>query len=142
MYGTKKELEATKIICIIVIVGIFALILIFLYTDGRKGKEALLFTETSVLMEVTAYCPGSCCCGKYADGITASGFPATGTLVAAPPDIPFGTLVSIPGYAGGLPVPVRDRGGSIKGNRLDVLFPDHNLALKWGRKSLKVRFEK
>jgi len=50
-------------------------------------------------------------------------------FVAAPPFIPFGTLLAIDGYAGGLPVPVLDRGGAIKGKRLDVFFNNHNDAL-------------
>ena len=87
---------------------------------------------------VTAYCPCVICCGSYSDGLTASGRPAEGFLVAAPLDIPFGTLLRIPGYAGGYPVPVLDRGGAIKGNRLDVLFPTHIEALRWGRQYLKV----
>ena len=52
--------------------------------------------------------------------------------------LPFGTLVSIPGYRGGRPVPVLDRGAAIKGNRLDVLMPTHEAALRWGRKTLPV----
>jgi 3D (Asp-Asp-Asp) domain-containing protein len=95
---------------------------------------------TTKLMRVTAYCAGSCCCGKYADGITASGKPAKGFLVAAPPDIPFGTLLSIEGYAEGLPVPVYDRGGAIKGDRLDVLCDTHQEALEWGVRNINVVF--
>ena len=92
--------------------------------------------------DVSAYCPCELCCGEWADGITASGMPAEGFLVAAPPLIPFGTLLSIPGYNNGLPVPVLDRGGSIKGNRVDVLFATHYEALNWGRKTLTVKILK
>lgn len=90
------------------------------------------------MMRITAYCPCSRCCGKFADGVTASGKPVTfngGKFVAAPSDIPFGTLVSIPGYG---TVPVEDRGGAIKGNRLDVFFPTHEEALEWGVHHLEV----
>lgn len=89
------------------------------------------------LMDVTAYCPGVCCCQRFADGITASGLPVTvnrGKLVAGDAAMfPLGALVSIPGYDEGRPVPVLDRGGKwIRGHRLDVLFPTHAQAKNWG----------
>ena len=93
-------------------------------------------------MEVTAYCKESCCCGDFADGITASGERAEGFLVAAPPQIPFGTLLLIDGYAGGAVVAVRDRGGAIKGDKLDLLFPSHREALEWGRRIIDVKIMK
>jgi 3D (Asp-Asp-Asp) domain-containing protein len=52
--------------------------------------------------------------------------------------MPFGTLVSVPGYHGGMPVPVLDRGGAIKGERLDVLLPTHAQALAWGKRTVEV----
>ena len=94
----------------------------------------------TVLMNVSAYCPCEKCCGVFADGITASGVPAVGYFVAAPPNYAFGTLMVIPGYAG-RPVPVLDRGGAIKGNKLDIFFPTHQEALIWGRQYLKVELK-
>lgn len=93
--------------------------------------------DQGVLMTVTAYCPCSKCCYPFADGITASGHKIQlgDRLIAAPPEIPFGTLMDIPGYGR---CTVKDRGGSIKGNRLDVLFHSHQEALNWGVKYLKV----
>lgn len=91
---------------------------------------------------VTAYCPCPKCCGRWADGVTASGEPVTangGFFVAAPPALPFGTLVVVPGYADGKAVPVLDRGGRIDGRRLDVFFPTHAEAVAWGRRTLTVR---
>lgn len=92
------------------------------------------------IWQITAYCGGSCCCGEFADGITASGHKIKkgDKFVAAPPDTPFGTLLSIKGYANGLPVPVRDRGGAIKGNRIDVFFDTHKKALAWGVQYFEV----
>ncbi len=90
---------------------------------------------------VSAYCPCEKCCGVYADGITASGHKIkTGDkFVAAPPEYPFGTMMDIPGYG---KVPVLDRGGAIKGNKLDVFFSTHQEALNWGRRYLKVKIVK
>ena len=97
------------------------------------------FTE----MIITAYCPCEKCCGIYSDGVTASGHKIRpgDCFVAAPPWIPFGARLSIPGYAGGLLVEVLDRGGAIVGNRLDVFFggeDGHEKALAWGVKELLV----
>jgi 3D (Asp-Asp-Asp) domain-containing protein len=92
-------------------------------------------------MVVTAYCPCTECCGPDAHGVTASGRPVTangGKFVAADRSIPFGTMLVIPGYNGGRPVEVLDRGGAIKGNRLDVYFPTHGEARQWGVQRLTV----
>lgn len=93
-------------------------------------------------MLVTAYSPDERSCGIHADGITASGYSVWTNgmkLVAADTRLlPFGSIVSIPGYHGGKPVPVLDRGGKIKGHRLDVLYPTHEIALEWGAQRLEV----
>ena len=96
----------------------------------------------NALWRVTAYCPCEVCCGKFADGITASGRPVTAygsRFVAAPPEIGFGTMLIVPGYADDQPVPVLDRGGAITGRRLDVFFPTHAEARDWGVRWLRVR---
>ena len=96
----------------------------------------------TITMRVTAYSPGPKSCGLSADGITASGYSVWTNgmkLVAADTDLlPFGSVVTIPGYDGGQPVPVLDRGGAIKGRRLDVLYPTHQRALQWGVKEIEV----
>jgi 3D (Asp-Asp-Asp) domain-containing protein len=94
-----------------------------------------------VYMNVTAYCPCPKCCGKNAKGLTASGKPISfdgGHFVAAPSQYAFGTQLIIPGYNGGQPVQVLDRGGAIKGNHLDVFFPTHEQAKAWGRQHVGV----
>lgn len=105
--------------------------------DGDKAPSVIVRR-----MEVTAYCPCARCCGDYADGVTASGLPVThndGRFVAADTDLlPIGTLLRVPGYAGDDPVPVLDRGGAIRGERLDVFFADHEQARQWGRRTLRV----
>jgi len=92
-------------------------------------------------MRVTAYCPCERCCGSWADGITASGTKADHPLVAAPKSFAFGTRLRIPGYNDGDWVTVEDRGGAIKGDRLDVFFPTHGEALEWGVQWLDVEVE-
>ena len=112
----------------------------------------------SRMVEVTGYCNCQKCCswkrswlgfgppvvskgvekGKPKRvGMTASGTQARhGTIAADTTVLPFGTVIEIPGYGYGR---VEDRGGAIKGNRLDLWFPSHQAALQWGRKKLQVR---
>ena len=105
-------------------------------TFSSPSSVVVGVVPSATIYRVSAYCPGPCCCGKWADGITASGKPAVGLIVAAPSEIPFGTALIIPGYG---VAAVQDRGGVITGDRLDVLFPTHQEALEWGVQELKVR---
>jgi 3D (Asp-Asp-Asp) domain-containing protein len=93
-------------------------------------------------MLVTAYCPCEKCCRGSSDGITACGksiYTNQSRFVAADARLlGFGTRLSIPGYHGGAPVSVLDRGGKIKGHRIDVFFPSHQQAQKWGARWLDV----
>lgn len=105
--------------------------------DGRPIRP-----KKTIVMTVTAYSPDERSCGDSADGYTASGYSVWTNgmkLVAADADLlPFGALVSVPGYDGGTVVPVLDRGGAIKGKRLDVLYPTHERARQWGVQKLEV----
>ena len=101
--------------------------------------------EVFTKWKVTAYCSKNCCCGDFANGVTANGHSIQpgDKFVAAPKRFPFGTMLMIPGYG---TVPVLDRGGAIKGNKIDVYFGDtgtkgdtnyvsgHQRALNWGVK--------
>jgi 3D (Asp-Asp-Asp) domain-containing protein len=95
----------------------------------------------TVQMRVTAYCPCEKCCGPFADGITANGHKIQpgDVFVAADSRYPFETELIIPGYNGSKPVKVLDRGGAIKGNRIDVFFHKHEQALQWGVQYLEVK---
>jgi 3D (Asp-Asp-Asp) domain-containing protein len=86
---------------------------------------------------VTGYSACVACCGK-SDGITADGTYAPGfkgVLVSAPRDIPFGTKLWVAGV--GL-VEVHDRGGAIKGRRLELFFQKYHDALQWGVQKRQV----
>jgi 3D (Asp-Asp-Asp) domain-containing protein len=104
-------------------------------------STAITHKLRTIRMEVTAYCPCTKCCGENAQGLTASGHDVSynnSRFVAADTDhLPFGTRLVIPGYAGGA-VEVIDRGGAIKGNKLDVFYPTHEEALEWGRQWVDV----
>jgi len=105
--------------------------------NGRPVRPSKVITMT-----VTAYTPDEISCGASADGITSSNhsvFTNSMRLVAADTRIlPLGSMVTVPGYADGSIVPVLDRGGLIKGNRLDVLFSSNTVARKWGVKKLSI----
>ncbi len=115
---------------------------------GRRASSEVTFdsrplrAKRTVMMLVTAYSPDERSCGKWADGFTASGYSVKTNamkLVAADTDLlPFGSVVSVPGYNNGRPVPVLDRGGGIKGLHLDLLFPTHEEARHWGKQRLPV----
>jgi len=107
---------------------------------NKDTKDNIEHSEI-LLMRVTAYCPCSKCCGEYADGITACGhrIRPRDAFVAADEKFAFGSKLIVPGYNEGRLVKVLDRGGSIKGNRLDVFFHTHEEALQWGVKYLEVK---
>jgi len=113
-----------------------------------EGRQPVVMT-----MEITGYCNCGQCCGWHRPwfglgspvisngpnkgkpkevGMTASGARAhPGTVAADTSVLPFGTIVYVEGYGYGR---VEDRGGAIKGNKLDLWFSSHDEALKWGRK--------
>ncbi|MDO5463181.1 MAG: 3D domain-containing protein [bacterium] len=113
---------------------------------------------TYEIIEVTGYCDCGECCGwerswwrlgtpvyNYGAkkgqpkqvGITSTGVQTRhGTAAVDPRRYPYGTVFYVPGYgyAKG-----EDAGGAIKGAHIDLWFPSHEAALKWGRKKLKVK---
>ncbi len=96
----------------------------------------------TVWMTVTAYCSCTKCCGPKARGLTASGRSIAyngGQFVAADTKLfKFGTQIQIPGYAGGQPVEVIDRGSAIKGYHIDLFFASHDQARQWGKRWMAV----
>lgn len=85
---------------------------------------------------LTAYCGAACCCGQYANGLTATGTTATEgrTIAVDPRVIPYGSKVIINGHE----YIAEDCGGAIKGNRIDVYFDSHAAALDFGRQTAEV----
>ena len=105
--------------------------------NGRPIRPARV-----LWMQVTAYSPDARSCGQFADGKTATLHSVEtngGNLVAADTRLlPFGSLLSVDGYADGQVVPVMDRGGAIKGHHIDLLMPTHKKAMHWGDKRMPV----
>lgn len=120
-----------------------------------RGSYTLRFKQV-IKMTALAYCPGtpeSGCpinsegrshCTGSTGAVTSTGKPAaagTGSknnphLIAVDPEvIPLGSMVYIDGYGFAY---AADRGGHIKGNKIDLLMATHEQALSFGRKKLTV----
>ena len=107
--------------------------------DEKEPPEEAWTTVTA-----TAYCPCEKCCGVWAEnrpnGIvyTASGAVAQeGVTIAADWDVyPPGTVLYIEGMG---EYTVQDRGGAIKGLKIDVYFEDHDDALRFGRQEVRIK---
>ncbi len=96
----------------------------------------------TIWMNVSGYSPDEQSCGDSADGLTAtmhSVHTNAMKMVAADTSIlPYGSIVSVPGYDDGSIVPVLDCGSAIKGAKLDLMFPTHEEARQWGRQRILV----
>ena len=106
---------------------------------GKKGKPVYAESHGKSLGKfvITAYCTCRVCCGVYSGGNrTASGTVPTSnrTIAVDTSVIPFKTKVVINGQV----YVAEDRGGAIKGKRIDMFFMTHKEALKWGRRTMEV----
>ena len=108
--------------------------------DGAEDREIETVQQSvGEKYVITAYCACMQCCGKN-DGITASGAQAVeGVTVAMDKSMPFGTKIYIDGIGERI---VQDRGGAIRGNRIDLYFSSHSEALAWGVRYMEVLVEK
>ncbi|MBN2040402.1 MAG: 3D domain-containing protein [Spirochaetes bacterium] len=97
----------------------------FFFTDSSLYEKTADITMTG--LTVTAYCPGPCCNGKWA-GMTATGktmkhyIEKDINIIAVDPElIELGSKI----IYNGKEYTAVDTGKSIKGKRLDILFPTH-----------------
>ena len=105
---------------------------------SSSASESSSSSSSVRVYKVTAYCSCSKCCGSHSNGYTASGTKATaGRTVAAPSNLPYGTKLDINGKT----YVVEDRGGAIKGNRIDIYVNSHSEALAWGVRYLPVEVQ-
>jgi len=82
----------------------------------------------------TPYCNG--CSGTSASGINLRANSDLKLIAVDPNVIPLGTKVWVEGYGYAI---AGDTGGSIKGNKIDVLFQTKGEAYKWGRKKVLIK---
>ncbi len=94
------------------------------------------------VFKATAYCSCEKCCDKDPSdewyGITASGKRARwGTVAVDKRVIKLGSTLRIKGFPNTL-FRAEDVGGAIKGNHIDVWFPSHREALKFGVQKIVI----
>lgn len=85
----------------------------------------------------TANCRG--CSGITSTGINLKKNPNLKVIAVDPSVIKLGTKVYVEGYGYAI---AGDTGGSIRGNKIDIFMPNHSSALKWGRKTVKIKILK
>ena len=87
-------------------------------------------------MVATAYDPCYQCNYPYYGAPSYIGLPLAKGIIAVDPNvIPMGSRLYVEGYGEGI---AADQGGAIKGNRIDLCFATHQLALDFGMKTVKV----
>ncbi len=108
--------------------------LVTAYDAGQKSTGWKYKYGCCLFPPVYAYGPNE---GKPKKvGITSSGVKAKkGTIAADLSRYPYGTRIYVPGYGWG---EVQDTGSVLKGDHIDVFFPDNDDAIAWGRKYLDV----
>lgn len=94
----------------------------------------------ALTMTATAYDATFESCGKHPGdpnyGITYTGLKVRPGIVAVDPKvIPLGTYLYVEGYGEAL---AADKGGAIKGNRIDLYFESPKDVARYGRKTVKV----
>ena len=107
------------------------------YVNGEYISDEKPY-ESLGNFEITYYCPCELCCG-WANMPTASGvMPTEGVTIAADPMFAFDTELIIDGHT----YVVEDRGGAIKGNKIDIFVQSHEYALSLGRHEVEVLIKK
>jgi 3D (Asp-Asp-Asp) domain-containing protein len=90
----------------------------------------------TITLEATAYYPGPEDTWPYTAGYTASGLKAGYGVVAVDPRvIHMKTPIYVEGYGYAI---AADKGGAIKGKKIDLCFDTYEEAVRFGRKNVKV----
>ena len=97
--------------------------------DAPSGKEIYVSSTA-----YTASCNG--CSGVTATGLNLKNNPDAKVIAVDPSIIPLGSKVYVDGYGYAT---AADKGGAIKGNKIDVFFSSTSDAYRWGVKKVKVR---
>ncbi|MEC1550529.1 ubiquitin-like domain-containing protein [Bacillus rugosus] len=82
----------------------------------------------------TASCSG--CSGHTATGVNLKNNPNAKVIAVDPNVIPLGSKVHVEGYGYAI---AADTGSAIKGNKIDVFFPEKSSAYRWGNKTVKIK---
>ncbi|MGG0286295.1 ubiquitin-like domain-containing protein [Peribacillus butanolivorans] len=97
--------------------------------NSTSGKEIYVSSTA-----YTASCKG--CSGVTSTGVDLKSNPDAKIIAVDPSVIPMGSKVYVEGYGYAV---AADKGGAIRGNRIDVFFSSKNDAYRWGVKKVKIR---
>ncbi|WP_409290918.1 ubiquitin-like domain-containing protein [Peribacillus sp. SCS-37] len=98
--------------------------------QGPSGGREIYVNSTAY----TASCSG--CSGFTSTGINLKSNPNSKVIAVDPSVIPLGSKVYVEGYGYAV---AADKGGAIKGYKIDVFFPSTADAYKWGVRKIKIR---
>ncbi len=101
---------------------------------SRSDDDTILKEITVSASAYTAGCNG--CSGITSTGINLKKNSDLKVIAVDPSVIPLGSKVYVEGYGYAI---AGDTGGAIKGNKIDVFIPTKSGALKWGRKTVKIK---
>ncbi|WP_071460875.1 3D domain-containing protein [Bacillus massilinigeriensis] len=102
-----------------------------------KKPSNVARTLTVSASAYTANCRG--CSGITATGFNLKKNPNAKVISVDPRVIKLGTRVYVPGYGYAV---AADKGGHIKGNRIDLFMSSHQRAINWGRKTVTIQILK
>jgi 3D (Asp-Asp-Asp) domain-containing protein len=100
-------------------------------------KTAPYKTITVKAYAYTLNCKG--CSGITATGLNLKKNPSIKAIAVDPKVIPLGSKVYVEGYGYAV---AADKGGGIKGNKIDVFMPTKSKAIQWGVRTVKVKVYK
>lgn len=107
-------------------------------TKPASTKQSASYKTITVKASAyTASCTG--CSGITATGINLKKNPSAKVIAVDPKVIPLGSKVNVEGYGDAI---AGDKGGAIKGNKIDVFVPSKQTAINWGVKTVKVKVYK
>ena len=114
-------------------VGMFLFLLSMLFVNNLSAE----------VFKATAYCSCKKCCDKGPSdkwyGITATGKKARwGTVAVDKRVVKLGSKLRIKGFPNTI-FRAEDVGGAIKGKHIDVWFPSHREALKFGVRNINIK---
>ncbi|WP_234396840.1 G5 and 3D domain-containing protein [Bacillus massiliglaciei] len=98
--------------------------------SSDKGGKEIYVSSTAY----TASCSG--CSGVTTTGMNLKDNPHAKVIAVDPSVIPLGSKVYVEGYGYAV---AADKGGAIKGNKIDVFFSSKSDAYRWGVKRVKVQ---
>jgi 3D (Asp-Asp-Asp) domain-containing protein len=129
----KEELLYIRKTVTVFLVGMFMFLSSMFFVNNLNAE----------VFKATAYCSCKRCCDKDPSdkwyGITATGKKARwGTVAVDKGVIELGSTLRIKGFPNTI-FRAEDVGGAIKGRHIDVWFPSHREALKFGVRNINIK---